>query len=157
MTDAISAAAVAEMFPAPPDGRTTDELRAEADALVPADVDEFDETYCTSYGVHNAEGPWPKWLAVALAFRGLSKNATVAVEYGEVVIRHTDGSSSTLRPVGADPVRPEVPPPMGCRYCGLPRRHDNQSSAWGQHAYTEPTQFQIKARMLERRKRRAGK
>lgn len=144
------------MFPLPPNGPIADELRAEAEALVPTDVDEFDETYCTSYGVHNAEGPWPRWLAVALTIRGLSKNATVTVEYGELVIRHTDGSSSTLRPLGADPIRSDADP-LGCRYCGLTRRHGNQSSAWGQHAYTEPTQFQIKARMLERRKRRAGK
>lgn len=156
MTDAISAAVIAEMFPPPPDGRTADELRVEAEALVPTDVDEFDETYCTSYGVHNAEGPWPRWLAVVLTVRGLSKSAAVTVEYGELVIRHTDGSSSTLRPLGADPVQPDADP-MGCRYCGLSRRHGDQSSAWGQHAYTEPTQFQIKARMLERRKKRAGK
>lgn len=155
MTDAISAAVIAEMFPTPSNGRTADELRGEAEALVPTDVDEFDETYCNSYGVHNAEGPWPRWLAVALTIRGLSKNATVTVEYGELIIRHTDGSSSTLRPLGADPVQPDADP-MGCRYCGLLRRHGNQSSAWGQHAYTEPTQFQIKTRMLERR-RKAGK
>ncbi|MGB8946941.1 MAG: hypothetical protein WCD21_42905 [Streptomyces sp.] len=156
MTDAISAAVAAEMFPPPPEGRTTDQLQAEAETLVPTDIDEFDETYCTSYGVHNAEGPWPRWLAVALAFRGLAKGATVTAEYGEVVIRHIDGSSSTLRPLGADPVRPDVAS-MGCRYCGLPRKHGNQSSPWGQHAYAEPTQFQIKARMLERRKRKTGK
>ena len=155
MNDAISAAMAAEMFPPPPYGRTAEDLRAEAEALVPADVNEFDETYRTSYGVHNAEGPWPRWLAVALVVRGISKGATVAVEYGEVVIRHTDGSSSTLRPVGDAPVRPEADP-MGCRYCGLPRGHGEQPTARGTHAYTEPTQFQIKARMLERRKR-AGK
>lgn len=155
MTNAITTVVITEMFPPPPDGRTPEELRAEAEALVPTDVDEFDETYSTSYGVHNAEGPWPRWLAIALVFRGLSKSATIAIEYGEVTIRHADGSSSTLRPRGTDPVRPDVPP-MGCRYCGLTRRHSTQSSAWGKHAYTEPTQFQIKARMLERRKK-AGK
>lgn len=156
MTDAISTTVITEMFPPPPNGRTSEELRAEAEALVPTDTNEFDETYSTSYGVHNAEGPWPRWLAVALTIRGLSKNATVTVEYGELVIRHADGSSSTLRPLGTDPVLPDADP-MGCRYCGLPRKHGNQSSAWGQHAYTEPTQFQIKARMLERRRKRAGK
>ncbi|MFE3182712.1 hypothetical protein ACFXKR_17850 [Streptomyces violascens] len=103
MTDPISAAVIAEMFPPPPDSRTADELRAEAEALVPTDVDEFNETYCTSYGVHSAEGPWPRWLAVALTVRGLSKNATVTFEYGELVIQHTDGSSSTLRPSAPTP------------------------------------------------------
>ncbi|KUL23185.1 hypothetical protein [Streptomyces regalis] len=155
MSDAISAAVAAEMFPPPPGGRTAEELRAEAEALVPVDVSEFDETYRTAYGVTNVEGPWPRWLVVALVVRGISKGATVAVEYSELVIRHTNDSSSTLRPAGAAPVRPDADP-MGCRYCGLTRRHGEQPTTWGTHAYTKPTQFQIKARMLERRKK-AGK
>jgi hypothetical protein len=50
-----------------------------------------------------------------------------------------------------------VPNPMGCHHCGLDSREHAQR--WkppvGWHKWTQPTQDQIKARMLARRAARA--
>ncbi len=50
--------------------------------------------------------------------------------------------------------------PYGCRWCGEPRR-GHPLDKWtpvvdGYHQWTEPTQGQIKARMLARRAAKAG-
>lgn len=45
-----------------------------------------------------------------------------------------------------------LPNPMGCRLCGIDQRyHGIQAAADGSHAWTRPTEEQIKARMRARR------
>lgn len=45
--------------------------------------------------------------------------------------------------------------PNGCRRCGIERRgHAIQAGADGWHTWTQPTQQQIKARMLARQEAR---
>lgn len=53
---------------------------------------------------------------------------------------------------------PNAPPTNGCRHCGLPVREHMQrwSAHAGWHKWVEPTQEQIKDRMLARRAQRKG-
>ena len=45
-----------------------------------------------------------------------------------------------------------TPAPMGCQHCGIGQRgHGIQYGAAGRHTWTQPTQQQIKTRMLARR------
>lgn len=45
-----------------------------------------------------------------------------------------------------------IPNPMGCRWCGIDQRgHAIQYGPAGRHTWTQPTQEQIKTRMLSRR------
>ncbi|WP_371099906.1 hypothetical protein [Streptomyces sp. PU_AKi4] len=49
-----------------------------------------------------------------------------------------------------------TPNPMGCARCGIDRRgHAIQASADGTHTWQQPSQQQIKDRMLARRSQRA--
>lgn len=51
----------------------------------------------------------------------------------------------------------KVPPPFGCRWCGHPRPHGLQSMPRrGLHEWEQPTEAQIKARMLARRAARVA-
>ncbi|MFD3667232.1 hypothetical protein [Streptomyces sp. NPDC058672] len=149
MTDAISAAVTTEMFPPPPCDSTREDLQAEAERLLPDGVVEFDELYESANSIRNFEGPWPRGMAAALVVRGLIvKDSSVAVEYGEVVVRHMDSSSSTLTPAGTPHLRPYAEP-GACRWCGLPRRLHRQP-----HQFEEPTDAQRLARMAKRRNKR---
>ncbi|MEU0770537.1 hypothetical protein [Streptomyces albogriseolus] len=153
--DAISAAVAAEMFPPPPGGRTAHTIRAAALLLLPDRENKLAELY-ESNGVRVLEGPWTRGLAAAIVARGLSRGSAVSIEYGELVVRHADGSSSTLTPAHMPFVRPYAEP-GGCRWCGLPRPHGRQYvTGIGSHNFVEPSDVQRLARMKDRRKRRKG-
>ncbi|MFJ9719981.1 hypothetical protein ACIRPQ_29315 [Streptomyces sp. NPDC101213] len=151
-TDAVTAVAAAELAPPPGGGPLSEEVQARVDELLPEDVAAYDELY-ESNGVRMVKGPWPRSVAALLVARALTRGSQAAVEYGEVVVRHAPGASSTLTPAGTPFLRPYAVPD-GCRDCGLPRPHGQQSSSTGLHGYAAPLDEQRLARMQERRKNR---
>lgn len=47
--------------------------------------------------------------------------------------------------------------PNGCRWCGIEKRgHGRQATTGGSHTWEQPTQAQIKERMLARRSARTA-
>ncbi|MEU6932845.1 hypothetical protein AB0A05_27225 [Streptomyces sp. NPDC046374] len=92
--------------------------------------------------------------ATALAMAAC-EGATAAMENGELVVRHPDGSTWVYVPAGQKPIRWWAHP-YGCAWCG--GQQGRHGRAWSDflgdgHWWERPTDEVIKVRMKARRKR----